>query len=209
MHEHTHGDMYEERGGDIYGDPHGDVWMVHAPFPPRAPFPPPPMPPLPPIPPLPPVPPSPPHFSPRVRRGDVRVALLALLSEEPRNGYQMIEEISRRSGGIWRPSPGSVYPALQQLEDEGLVRSEESGGSRTYRLTEEGRRHADASAEPWAEVARSLPEDRHELRMLWGQLGEAFVHLTHVADDRQVAETKKLLKETRKTMFRILAEDGG
>ncbi|GAA4584492.1 hypothetical protein GCM10023194_24590 [Planotetraspora phitsanulokensis] len=167
---------------------------------------PPPHPGLPPLPPMPPPPPVPPHFAPRVRRGDVRIALLRLLTEEPRNGYQMIEEISRRSGGVWRPSPGSVYPALQQLEDEGLVRGEESGGSRTYRLTDKGRENADESAEPWADVVRSLPEDRHELRLLWGQLGEAFIHLTHVADDRQVAETKKLLRSTRQAMFRILSE---
>ncbi|GIH24055.1 hypothetical protein Aph01nite_23650 [Acrocarpospora phusangensis] len=160
--------------------------------------------------PLPPPPHAGPLPGPRVRRGDVRQALLRLLHEEPRNGYQMIEEISRRSGSIWRPSPGSVYPALQQLEDEGLVRGEESGGSRTYRLTEEGRRRADArpGAEPWDEVARSMPEDRHELRLLWGQLGEAFVHLTRVASDDQVARTKKLLKNTRREIFRILAEDG-
>jgi DNA-binding PadR family transcriptional regulator len=156
----------------------------------------------------------PPHGGPmpgpRVRRGDVRQALLRLLHEEPRNGYQMIEEISRRSGSIWRPSPGSVYPALQQLEDEGLVRAEESGGSRTYQLTEEGRRRADVrpgAEEPWDEVARSVPEDRHELRLLWGQLGEAFGHLTQVASDSQVARTKKLLKNTRREIFRILAED--
>lgn len=151
--------------------------------------------------------PMPPDLSPRVRRGDVRTALLRLLTEQPRNGYQMIEEISRRSGGVWRPSPGSVYPALQQLEDEGLVHGEESAGSRIYRLTDEGRAHADERAEPWADVARSLPEDRHELRLLWGQLVEAFVHLTHVADDRQVAETKKVLRSTRQAIFRILSED--
>ncbi|GAA1308663.1 hypothetical protein Psi02_25000 [Planotetraspora silvatica] len=180
----------------MYEDEHPH-WM-NAPFPPH--------PGLPPLPPMPPAPPVPPHFAPRVRRGDVRIALLRLLTEEPRNGYQMIEEISRRSGGVWRPSPGSVYPALQQLEDEGLVRGEESGGSRTYRLTDKGRDNADEGAEPWADVARSLPEDRHELRLLWGHLGEAFVHLTHVADDRQVAETKKLLRSTRQAMFRILSE---
>ncbi|MGI5487061.1 PadR family transcriptional regulator [Microtetraspora malaysiensis] len=162
------------------------------------------------MPPMPPGPPAPPHLSPRVPRGGVRAALLALLAEGAANGYQMIEEIARRSGGVWRPSPGSVYPALQQLEDEGLVRGEESGGSRVYQLTEAGREEARrrGGEAPWAEVARSLPEDRHELRLLWGQLGEAFVHLTQVADDRQVAETKKLLRDTRRSMFRILADDG-
>ena len=58
----------------------------------------------------------------RARRGDVRAAALALLVEQPMNGYQILQEIGERSGGVWRPSPGSVYPALQQLEDEGLIR---------------------------------------------------------------------------------------
>jgi DNA-binding PadR family transcriptional regulator len=149
-----------------------------------------------------------PPFAPRVRRGDVRAAVLALLGESPRNGYQIIEEICRRSGGVWRPSPGSVYPALQQLEDEGLVRGEEAGGSRRYRLTDEGRAQAGPEpAAPWAEVARSVPADRHELRVLWGQVAEAFVHLTHTADDRQVEAAKELLRKTRRGIFGILADD--
>ncbi|MBP2705749.1 helix-turn-helix transcriptional regulator [Microbispora sp. RL4-1S] len=138
----------------------------------------------------------------------MRTALLLLLVEEPRNGYQLIEEIGRRSGGVWRPSPGSVYPALQQMEDEGLVTGEEGGGSRTYRLTEEGRRRAGERAEPWADVARCIPQDRDELRLLWGQLNEAFLHLFQVADDDQVVQAKRLLKKTRQAMFMILSEDG-
>ncbi|WP_084960420.1 PadR family transcriptional regulator [Thermoactinospora rubra] len=152
-------------------------------------------------------------LSPRVRRGDVRVALLSLLAEEPaepRNGYQMIQAIEERSRGVWRPSPGSVYPALQQLEDEGLVKGVECGGSRAYRLTEAGREECArraGEAAPWDEVARSLPEDRHELRLLWAQLNDAFAHLVRTADDRQVAAAKQLLRQTRKAVFRILAED--
>src|SRR5580693_5727276 len=61
----------------------------------------------------------------RARRGDIRTAALLLLAEEPRNGYQIMQEVQERSGGVWSPSPGSVYPALQQLEDEGLIRTEE------------------------------------------------------------------------------------
>ncbi|GLY87145.1 PadR family transcriptional regulator [Actinoallomurus iriomotensis] len=75
----------------------------------------------------------PPGVAPKVRKGDVRAAALALLAEGPRNGYQIIQEIAERSHGLWRPSPGSVYPALQQLEDEGLVRAKEESGRRTYR----------------------------------------------------------------------------
>ncbi|WP_248962740.1 PadR family transcriptional regulator [Sphaerisporangium perillae] len=150
-----------------------------------------------------------PHFAPRVRRGEVRAALLSLLNEGSRNGYQMIQEIQHRSHGVWRPSPGSVYPALQQLEDEGLVTGEESGGSRTYALTDQGRRYVTTRSlgDPWSEVARTLPEDMMELRMLWGQLSEAFGQLTQVANPRQVAAARKLLKNTRRSVFAILADD--
>jgi DNA-binding PadR family transcriptional regulator len=138
--------------------------------------------------------------------------VLSLLGEESRNGYQIIQGITERTGGFWRPSPGSVYPALQQLEDEGLVAAVDSGGSRVYALTAGGREHVVERAESldacWAEVTASVPEDRHELRLLWGQLGEAFVHLTQVASDRQVAATKELLVSTRRSIFKILSEDG-
>src|ERR1700704_1250570 len=76
---------------------------------------------------------------PRARRGDVRAAALLLLAEEPRNGYQIMQEVEERSEGVWRPSPGSVYPALQQLEDEQLIRSEEIDGRKLFAITEQGR----------------------------------------------------------------------
>src|SRR6266446_675789 len=101
------------------------------------------------------------HRGPRAKRGDVRAAALVLLAEEPRNGYQIIQEIESRSGGVWRPSPGSVYPALQQLEDEGLIRAVEADpGRKAFELTEEGRayveRHADDLAAPWDAVAGTV-----------------------------------------------------
>ncbi len=69
----------------------------------------------------------------KARRGDIRTAALLLLAEEPRNGYQIMQEVQERSGGVWRASPGSVYPALQQLEDEGLIRSQDSEGASSTR----------------------------------------------------------------------------
>ena len=100
---------------------------------------------------------------PRMRRGDVRAAILALLREQQRNGYQIIQEIERRSSGLWKPSAGSVYPALQQLEDEGLIEAVEDAGRREFRLTDAGRAYADAHpdelAAPWASVAGSIDED--------------------------------------------------
>src|SRR3954464_15035511 len=96
------------------------------------------------------------HRGPRARRGDVRAALLALLAEEPRNGYGLMQEIEQRSEGVWRPSPGSVYPARQQREGVGLGRPEETGGRRLFTLTDEGRAYvADNEAElgqPWDAV---------------------------------------------------------
>src|SRR3954471_20452280 len=89
---------------------------------------------------------------PRARRGDVRAALLVLLAEEPRNGYQLMQEIEQRSDGAWRPSPGSVYPALQQLEDEGLVTTATRDGGRVYELTDAGRTQVDERGDapaPW------------------------------------------------------------
>src|SRR5262245_49051463 len=88
----------------------------------------------------------------RARRGDVRFALLRLLAEEPRNGYQLIQAIEERSEGLWRPSPGSVYPTLAQLEDEGLIRSVEADGARRFEITDAGREQLDGRADepdPW------------------------------------------------------------
>src|SRR6266480_3434189 len=84
---------------------------------------------------------------PKAGRGDVRAAILALLREGPRTGYQIMSEIEERSGGAWRPSPGAVYPALSQLADEGLIAGEESGGRRAFRLTEAGREYVEQHPE--------------------------------------------------------------
>jgi hypothetical protein len=92
----------------------------------------------------------------RAARGDVRASVIALLAEQPRHGYQIITEITERSGGAWTPSPGSVYPVLQQLQDEGLVRPEEADGRRVFHLTEAGEAyvaaHPDELAKPWEAV---------------------------------------------------------
>jgi len=149
---------------------------------------------------------------PRVRRGDVRAAALALLAEEPRNGYQIIQEIGERSGGVWRPSPGSVYPALQQLEDEGLIEAETpEGGRRRYALTEEGQAyvsaHPDEVSAPWDVVARSVGDDTIELRALIGQVAMAAVQVAQVGSDAQVAQAHQILTGARRSLYRILAAD--
>src|SRR6478672_5113065 len=96
----------------------------------------------------------------RVRRGDVRSAILALLDDRPMHGYAIITELDERTGGRWRPSAGSIYPTLQLLEDEDLVTAEEAEGKRVYSLTEAGREAAPERTEgsrPWEEVDDDSP----------------------------------------------------
>lgn len=149
---------------------------------------------------------------PRVKRGDVRAAALALLAGEPRNGYQIIQEIGERSGGLWRPSPGSVYPALQQLEDEGLIRAEAAdGGRRQFVLTDEGRAyvaaHPDELQAPWDVVARSVGSDAIELRSLFGQVAMAAMQVARVGSTAQLAQARDILTDARRSLYRILAAD--
>jgi DNA-binding PadR family transcriptional regulator len=146
---------------------------------------------------------------PRARRGDVRAALLVLLAEEPRNGYGLMQEIEARSNGAWRPSPGSVYPALSQLEDEGLVRALQAGGRKLFDLTDEGRayvtEHADELGTPWEEVGGGEPIG--ELRTLVFSVGAAVMQVVQAGSSDQVAEAAKVLEETRRSLYRILAGD--
>jgi DNA-binding PadR family transcriptional regulator len=146
----------------------------------------------------------------RRRRGDVRTALLLLLAEEPRNGYQLMQAIEERSGGRWRPSPGSVYPALAQLEDEGLIRAAERDGVRLFELTDDGRaRVAERGEEaaPW-EMADD-PELRSvaELHNLVHQLHLAAMQVGQAGSERQIERATETLTETRRSLYRILAEE--
>jgi DNA-binding PadR family transcriptional regulator len=147
----------------------------------------------------------------RVRRGDVRAAALLLLEEEPRNGYQLMQEIEERSGGMWRPSPGSVYPALSQLEDEGLVRGQEAAGRRAFTLTDEGRayveEHREALGAPWEAAGGELPEDLWHARRLLMALGVATMQVIQGGDAAQAAEARKVLEDARRALYRILAGD--
>jgi DNA-binding PadR family transcriptional regulator len=146
----------------------------------------------------------------RKRRGDVRTALLLLLSEEPRNGYQVMQAIEERSGGRWRPSPGSVYPALAQLEDEGLVRSIETDAGRAFELTDAGRQHLAERGEqpaPWEIV--DADEPTHQLRMLIISTGKAAWQVAQDGDEHHLKQAIELLTETRRSLYRILSGDAG
>ncbi|HEX6745218.1 MAG TPA: PadR family transcriptional regulator [Solirubrobacteraceae bacterium] len=149
----------------------------------------------------------------RARRGDVRAAILLLLEEEARNGYQLMQELEERSGGVWRPSPGSIYPALSQLEDEGLVRSDENAGRRAFQLTDAGRAYIEENREalgsPWDDVGGDLPEGVLELRKLMMQLGMATMQVAQAGDEAQTAEAHKVLEDARRSLYRILAGDAG
>jgi DNA-binding PadR family transcriptional regulator len=145
----------------------------------------------------------------RMRRGDVRAALLVLLAEEPRNGYGLMQEIEERSEGEWRPSPGSVYPALSQLEDEGLVAPEGEGNGRQFGLTEAGRAHVDEHreelGEPWANLGEGGPN--RDLRRAVGELAGAAMQVARAGDQAQGERALAVLVDARKAMYRILAED--
>jgi DNA-binding PadR family transcriptional regulator len=146
----------------------------------------------------------------RARRGDVRLALLRLVAEEPRNGYQLMQAIEERSEGLWRPSPGSVYPTLAQLEDEGLIRSDETEGARRFEITDAGRGHLDSRADepdPWEPAAEEADNPLTELAPLVIQIGKATFQVASVGDSAQRDRARTLLAETRRGLYRILAED--
>ena len=149
---------------------------------------------------------------PRAKRGDVRAAALGLLAEGAMNGYQIIQEISERSDGVWRPSPGSVYPALQQLEDEGLIvaRTDETS-RRSYQLTDEGRdyveAHPDEVRAPWDAVTGSVGNSAIQMRNLLRQVGMAGYQVLSAGTDAQVRQARQVLTDARKALYRILAAD--
>jgi DNA-binding PadR family transcriptional regulator len=148
---------------------------------------------------------------PRPRRGDVRLAVLTLLAEAPMHGYQIITELSERSGGVWRPSPGSVYPTLQQLQDEGLVSVEEQDGRRTFSLTDAGRTEVERASQgrraPWEDMADEADDGAGRLRAQIGQLMAAVMQVAATGNEQQVSQAEKLLTETRRSLYRLLAED--
>src|SRR6266702_4766531 len=148
----------------------------------------------------------------RAKRGDVRAAALALLAEEPLNGYQIIQQISERSGGLWRPSPGSVYPALSQLEDETLITQQAGAGERrAYTLTDAGRayvaEHADELRAPWSAMSGDAASAAADMRSLVRQVHVAAFQVLSAGTETQLAQARKVLAQTRRSLYRILAED--
>ena len=149
------------------------------------------------------------------RLGDVRAAVLVLLAEQPMHGYQLIQEIAEHSGGVWQPSPGSIYPVLQQLEDEGLVLIEQTEGRKVANLTEAGRAYVEENRAKFEEVWKALSNEKvdesmQEMRNLFVDLkriGAAAKQVAKVGTAGQVAQARKILGDTRRRLYLILAED--
>lgn len=144
----------------------------------------------------------------------VRPAVLALLAEAPMHGYQLMQEIRRRTHDRWRPSPGSVYPILQQLEDEGLVRTAETGGRRIAELTDAGREHVAGREAEFAALWGEEPDEEpgaDRFAALWHALGElsgAAAQVGYSGTEAQVAEVKKILADARRRVYAVLADAG-
>ncbi len=144
-------------------------------------------------------------------RGDVRAAILALLAEEPMHGYQIITELTDRSGGVWRPSPGSVYPTLQALEDQGLVVADKAEGKRVFSLTATGRAEADAAGDgpaPW-ESARGANRSLVDLRGLMGEVAGATMQVGRTGSEGQIRTVGEILTDTRRRIYMVLADGAG
>ncbi|MFI0977326.1 PadR family transcriptional regulator [Streptomyces sp. NPDC021093] len=145
----------------------------------------------------------------RARRGDVRAAALALLAERPMHGYEMIQELESRTGGVWRPSPGSLYPALQLLQDEGLVTADDSSGKRLLTLTDAGREAREAAGadqRPWEHITAGVPPVHKVLRDGIEQIATATRQVAAVGTEEEKARAVQILTDTRKALYKLLAD---
>jgi DNA-binding PadR family transcriptional regulator len=147
----------------------------------------------------------------RASRGDVRAAVLALLAEEPQHGYAVNGQLAERSGGLWRPSPGSIYPVLAQLEQEGLVTSDATEGRKVFRLTDAGvayvAEHGDELREPWTPAQTRHRDRAVVLFEAVHALGSAAKEVARNGSDAQVDQARSVLDEARRSLYRILAAD--
>ena len=178
---------------------------------------------VPPIPPVPPMPDFDPRFGPRgergrghrrgrpgrAGRGDVRIAILKLLAEEPMHGYQLMQAVADRTSGGWRLSPGAVYPTIAQLEDEGLVQVSTEGGRKLVTLTETGRAHVESLGDVDPFAAFGGDGDRVDLRGAIGELMGAAGQLARVGDPAQLTAAATVLADARRSLYLILAGEAG
>jgi DNA-binding PadR family transcriptional regulator len=148
----------------------------------------------------------------RGRRGDVRAAILLLLENESMHGYELIQRIKDRSDGVWKPSPGSIYPALAQLEDEGLLIIEKVAGRKTAKLTDAGKEYIEANradlGDPWADVNAEVGDQTLDLRSIVHQLMGAVHQVGTAGTPAQAKQASEVLVEARRALYRILADEG-
>jgi DNA-binding PadR family transcriptional regulator len=144
----------------------------------------------------------------QVRRGDVQPAVVALLAEKSMHGYQIIQELAERSGGVWTPSAGSIYPTLQALEDQGMVTSEQVGGKRIYTLTDDGRAYAESLPDkaPWEETSGDSDPSRRLREVVQGLMAATW-QVGRMGSSAQIENTANILDEARKRIYEQLAGD--
>jgi DNA-binding PadR family transcriptional regulator len=146
----------------------------------------------------------------KARRGDIRTAALLLLAEEPRNGYQIMQEVQERSDDVWSPSPGSVYPALQQLEDEGLIRSQEIEGRKLFAITDAGaaylKERGEGKPAPWEQLNDEFGNKGAEVRKVVRDVMSAFAQVMRTGSEEQMSAALKILVAARRDFYRILAD---
>jgi DNA-binding PadR family transcriptional regulator len=144
----------------------------------------------------------------RGARLNVRTAVLALLLERPMHGYEMIQELDARTNGIWRPSPGSVYPTLQLLEDEGLIEAEAEGGRKSYHLTDAGRPEAETAAQnpPWASIGDDTMSQAQDFRDAAVGIMSALKQVGFSGTGEQRQKALEVLNETKRKLYAILAD---
>jgi DNA-binding PadR family transcriptional regulator len=143
----------------------------------------------------------------QANRGDIRAAVLALLTEQPMHGYQIIQELAERTGGAWQPSPGSVYPSLQLLADEGLIASTDEDGRKVFALTADGQtRAAEAAGDvpPWERLAATAGSI--DLRHSIAGLVSAIKQVATTGTAEQIARADAILVDARKRLYQLLAE---
>ncbi|GAB2624310.1 hypothetical protein Aab01nite_17940 [Paractinoplanes abujensis] len=142
-------------------------------------------------------------------RPNVRTAVLALLLERPMHGYEMIQELDSRTNGIWRPSPGSVYPTLQLLEDEGLIEPEAEGSRKSYRLTEAGRAEAETAAQnpPWGSIGDDTMSQVQDFRDAAVGIMGALKQVGFNGTPEQRQRALEILNETKRKLYAILADE--
>lgn len=145
----------------------------------------------------------------RAGKGDIRSVILSLLSDGTSNGYGLIKAIAEKTGGAWRPSPGSVYPTLQQLVDEELIVSIGDGRKTEFDLTEAGRTYVTEHADDFAKAWDATPGRSEQGGAFFESIGKLMgvaQQFRHSATDAQRAAAIEKLDETRRALYLILAD---